>query len=130
MPDVMTEKLRSAADSFRFVAGMNDQQIAELIRADQIDVLVDLSLHSAHNRMMVFARKPAPVQVTYLAYCSTSGMEQMDYRITDPWICAGGVGADPRRGAGFAAAAAHLRRQPSPARAGGFRGAAGASVAD
>jgi predicted O-linked N-acetylglucosamine transferase (SPINDLY family) len=86
MPDVMTEKLRSAADDFRFVAGMNDQQIAELIRADQIDILVDLSLHSAHNRMMVFAHKPAPVQVTYLAYCSTSGMEQIDYRITDPWM--------------------------------------------
>ena len=65
---------------------MSDAAEAELIRREKIDILVDLSLHMAKNRMLVFARKPAPVQVTYLAYASTSGLEAMDYRFTDAQI--------------------------------------------
>jgi predicted O-linked N-acetylglucosamine transferase (SPINDLY family) len=81
--DSWTEKIRQHADVWRDVMGLSHEQLAELIRRDGIDILVDLALHTAGSRLLVLARKPAPVQVTYLAYCSTSGMETIDYRISD-----------------------------------------------
>ena len=58
----------------------------------EIDILVDLTMHMANNRLLVFARKPAPVQVTYLAYCGTTGLGTMDYRLTDPLSRSAGPG--------------------------------------
>ena len=69
-PDPFTEILRSHADVWRNVAVHTDDELAEIIRTDGIDVLVDLSVHMPHNRRLVFARKPAPVQVSYLGYCA------------------------------------------------------------
>jgi len=84
--DAFTDQIRHHADIWRSIAGMSDSRAADLIRLDQIDILVDLALHTAGNRLLVFARKPAPVQVTYLGYCSSTGLETMDYRLSDPHL--------------------------------------------
>jgi protein O-GlcNAc transferase len=84
--DAFTEQIRGNADAWRSIARLSDSQVVDLIRQDQIDILVDLSVHTAHNRLLVFARKPAPVQVSYLGYCSTTGLETMDYRLSDPYM--------------------------------------------
>jgi predicted O-linked N-acetylglucosamine transferase (SPINDLY family) len=84
--DRFTGLLRGHARQWRNTLGLADERMAQLIREDQIDVLVDLTMHMARNRLLLFARKPAPVQVSYLAYCSTTGLETMDYRLTDPHL--------------------------------------------
>jgi len=81
--DDMTERLRACADAWCDAAALADDALAARIRADGIHVLVDLAGHTADNRLPVFARRPAPVQVTWLGYPGTTGMETMDYRITD-----------------------------------------------
>lgn len=82
-PDAVTGLLRNHVDRWRDIATLGDEQLADVVRADGVDVLVDLAAHSAHNRLLAFARKPAPVQFTYLAYCSTTGVDAIDYRVTD-----------------------------------------------
>jgi protein O-GlcNAc transferase len=84
--DAMTRMLRQVAGTWRETAKLNDAELAEQIRSDRMDVLVDLTMHAAGSRLLTFAQKPAPVQVTYLAYCSTTGLETMDYRLTDSRI--------------------------------------------
>jgi len=84
--DAFSQRLRDHADHWRSAGAMSDDELAALIRADGIDILVDLSLHMAGNRLLAFARRPAPVQVTYLGYCGTSGMGAMDFRLTDPHL--------------------------------------------
>ena len=90
-PDVVTARCRAAVDVWRDVAGWPDDRVADLIRADRIDVLVDLSMHMADHRLLVFARKPAPVQATLLAYCGTTGLRAIDFRVTDPYLDPRGV---------------------------------------
>jgi predicted O-linked N-acetylglucosamine transferase (SPINDLY family) len=85
-PDAVTRLVRDRVDRWRDVAMLGDEQLAEVVRADGIDILVDLAAHSAHNRLLTFARKPAPVQITYLAYCSTTGVDAIDYRLTDRFL--------------------------------------------
>jgi predicted O-linked N-acetylglucosamine transferase (SPINDLY family) len=84
--DAMTERLRTHIDCWRSIVGVSDAAAADLIRRDQIDVLVDLTMHWADHQLLVFARKPAPVQVTYLAYCSTTGLKTIDYRLSDAYM--------------------------------------------
>jgi predicted O-linked N-acetylglucosamine transferase (SPINDLY family) len=85
-PDAFTEQIRGQADVWRSLPGLNDEQVDDLIRRDSIDILVDLALHMAGNRLLVFARKPAPVQVTFAGYPGTTGLSTMDYRLTDPYL--------------------------------------------
>ena len=74
---------QAAVDAWHPVLGMTDAQLAEQIRRDQIDILIDLTMHMADNRLLVFARKPAPLQVCWLAYPGTTGLTATDYRLTD-----------------------------------------------
>ena len=84
--DEVTKLIRKHVDQWRDIADLSDEQVADRIRTDGIDILVDLTAHSGRNRLLVFARKPAPVQVTYLAYCSTTGVNAIDYRLTDRFL--------------------------------------------
>ncbi len=88
--DAMTERMRRAAHHWRDVAGLDDATVADAVRADAIDILVDLVGHTKYTRMLVFARRPAPVQVSWLGYFNTTGLATMDYFVTDPVSSPGG----------------------------------------
>jgi len=85
-PDRFNRQFRALADGWRDIATWPDDKLAAQIRADKIDILVDLSLHLGGSRLAVFARKPAPVQVTFGGYPGTTGLAAMDYRLTDPYL--------------------------------------------
>ncbi len=83
MEDGTTVRLRALADRWRNVAGISGEALRAIIAEDGIDVLVDLAGHSSANRLALLATRVAPVQVTYLGYPNTTGLSQMDVRITD-----------------------------------------------
>ena len=84
-PDNITSRLREFASAWRDVSELNNDALSQLIRQDEIDVLVDLAGHTASHRLGLFARRAAPIQVTYLGYPNTTGVPAMDYRLTDAW---------------------------------------------
>ncbi len=81
--DAVTARLRGLGGKWREIKALKDAAVAELIRLDGIDIAVDLAGHTAANRLLLFALRPAPIQVSYLGYCDTTGMPAMDYRLTD-----------------------------------------------
>ena len=83
--DAMTERIRASCRGWFSAAGVSDERLVQRIRDDRIDVLIDLSGHTAANRLPVFAWKPAPVQATWLGYFATTGVAAIDYLIADPW---------------------------------------------
>ena len=85
-PDAVTARLRQHADVWRHIYAVSDDAVANLIRADGIDILVDLTMHMSECRPLLFARKPAPIQLAWLAYPGTTGLLTMDYRLTDPYL--------------------------------------------
>ena len=82
--DKFTDLFREKATVWRDAVGMSDDTLAQTIRDDRIDILVDLSGHSAGHRLLAFARKPAPIQVTAWGYATSTGMDAMDYFFADP----------------------------------------------
>lgn len=84
-PDVRTADFKSLFYGWRDIDGRTDADVAQQIREDGIDILVDLSGHTSHNRLAVFAEKPAPIQVGWIGYPNTSGLPQIDYRVTDAY---------------------------------------------
>jgi predicted O-linked N-acetylglucosamine transferase (SPINDLY family) len=82
-PDAYTERIAAHADAWRDVRALDDDALSRVIRDDRIDILVDLTMHMSNGRPLVFARKPAPVQIAWLAYPGTTGMKAVDYRLSD-----------------------------------------------
>ncbi len=84
-PDAVTERFRALGHRWHDIRGLPDAEVAELARLEKIDILVDLAGHTAQNRLGVFIRRPAPVAVTWIGYPNTTGLEAIDYRLTDAW---------------------------------------------
>lgn len=82
-PDAETSQLKKLCDKWVTCHNLSDDAMEARIRADEIDILIDLSGHTGYNRLLVFARKPAPIQMTWLGYQSTTGLSAIDYRITE-----------------------------------------------
>lgn len=134
-PDTTMQALQRKAEHWCSAAALTPEELADQIHRDGIDVLVDLSMHTIDNALLTFARKPAPVQMTYLAYCAGTGLHAIDWRLTDAQI------DPPQEGAAEEArtyerplrletywcyaphaAAEHLEVSPLPALATGNRG--------
>lgn len=84
--DELTARLEPNFAQWRSIPGLGDEAVARMIRADGIHVLFDLSGHTAHNRLAVFAWKPAAVQVSWLGYFATTGVAEIDYVLCDPHV--------------------------------------------
>jgi len=82
-PDAWTNRLRPLVEDWVDVAALTDLELARRIEADQIDILIDLAGHTAANRLLAFARKPAPVQISWMGYFNTTGLAAMDYLLVD-----------------------------------------------
>ncbi len=84
-PDEVSARLAALSSCFVDSRRWSDDELAQRVRADQIDILVDLAGHTAHHRLLAFARRPSPVQVSWLGYFDTTGLSAIDYRIADPF---------------------------------------------
>ncbi len=81
--DDLTQRFQAVATTWRSVSGLSDQRLTDQIVEDRIDILFDMAGHTAGNRLLVFARKPAPIQVTWAGYVGTTGLGAMDYVLAD-----------------------------------------------
>lgn len=84
-PDATISSFKTACDRWVEISGLDDEAVANLIRADGIDILIDIDGHSPTGRPLLFARKPAPIQVSWLDWFNTTGLATMDYILTDPY---------------------------------------------
>jgi protein O-GlcNAc transferase len=81
--DDVTERIKKLSDQWRDIWGLENEKVSKLVSEDRIDILVDLAGHSGKNRLLMFARKPAPVQVSWIGYPATTGLSAIDYKIVD-----------------------------------------------
>jgi predicted O-linked N-acetylglucosamine transferase (SPINDLY family) len=84
--DTLSRRLQAMGFAWESLVGLSDERAAQRVRENAIDILVDLSGHTGHNRLRVFAHKPAPVQVTWLGYFATTGLQAMDYILCDRYV--------------------------------------------
>jgi predicted O-linked N-acetylglucosamine transferase (SPINDLY family) len=84
--DDLTARFQAIATTWHDVVGWSDERLAQQVRSDKIDILFDLAGHTSGNRLLVFARKPAPIQITWLGYEGTTGLQAMDYILADPYL--------------------------------------------
>ena len=89
--DAQTAYFVSQSDHWRDIHGVSDEKVDALIRQDEIDIMVDLTGHTDENRMLLLAGKPAPIQVTWLGYCDTTGLQSMDYLLADETVIPSGT---------------------------------------
>jgi protein O-GlcNAc transferase len=89
--DEVTRRIQEYSDQWKTIVGMSDDNAATLIRNDKIDILIDLAGHTANNRILVFARKPSPIQVSWIGYPATTGLSTIDYKIVDNYTDPAGV---------------------------------------
>lgn len=126
--DDVTARICAEVPNWRAAAGLDDAALEAAILADRIDVLVDLSGHTAHNRLLVFARKPAPVAFTWLGFFATTGLAAIDYVLANRWVIPTAEEDQwverpwrlPETYLCFSPPRAHVPRAPPPARANGF----------
>ncbi|HMD54491.1 MAG TPA: tetratricopeptide repeat protein, partial [Phycisphaerae bacterium] len=85
-PDSVTRRFQEYADHWCDTLDLSDEQLSDRIIRDQIDILMDLKVHTNDNRLLVFARKPAPIQVTWIGYPGSTGLSTVDYRLTDSYM--------------------------------------------
>ena len=85
-PDAVTRRIQGCCDHWCDIVTFTDAQLADRVRQDKIDILVDLALHTAKNRLLTFVRKPAPVQVSFAGYPGGTGVEAIDYHLTDAFL--------------------------------------------
>jgi protein O-GlcNAc transferase len=85
-PDDITARMKQLACRWHDVRDVTDARLAEMIREDRIDILIDLTMHMQDNRLLTFARRPAPVQISWLAYPGITGLQTMDYHLTDNYL--------------------------------------------
>lgn len=107
-PDDVSARLQGLVDHWRRSEGLSDAGLAARVRDDEIDILVDLAGHSGGNRLGLFAQAVAPIQLSWLGFNATTGLTQIDWRLTDPWAAPPGTEAD---------FAERLWRLPRPAHA-------------
>ncbi len=87
VPDDLTQRLEGLADRWQTICGISDRRLAEVIHDDGVDILIDLAGHTGRNRLGVFARKPAPLQMSWAGYVGTTGLTAIDYLIADRFHC-------------------------------------------
>lgn len=83
--DTITDRIKACCYGWHPITGISDEAVSNAIRQDKIDILIDLSGHTLHSRLPLFAWKPAPIQVTWLGYFATTGVPTIDYLVADPW---------------------------------------------
>jgi protein O-GlcNAc transferase len=83
--DEVTKRLKEYADKWQYITGISDDEAANVIRKDGIDILIDIAGHTAGNRLLVFVRKPAPIQISWIGYPATTGLSAIDYKIVDDY---------------------------------------------